>query len=147
MRLRAVTLFALLGAATASAADPVIEKIEAKLFLADSGTLSGDVASGSGVALWNMTIGGEGERADDVLIVVTVKADAGEFIKVPFEIEIKGADGKVVASRKTENILIGASGLMSQGVYLQDATCTALKVTATVGKSTKATEVPFACGE
>jgi len=147
MRKRTVALFALLGIATASAGDPAIDKIEAKLFLTNTATLSDNVAADD-VALWNICCGGgESGSADDVLVIVTVKADPGASVEVPLKIEIHGADGKVVASRNSEGIQVGETGLWSQAVYVQDTTCNALTIKATLGAAIRTTAVSFRCGE
>lgn len=148
MRRLAVTAAAAILAA-GSAAALQVDSIEAKVFLSYSATLSQNVAEGSGVNLWNTVIGeGEiNEPANDVLIVVNVSADPGSFDAGTLTIEVTGHDGKLVASRKIEGLLIGPEGKVSKAVYIEDATCNELKVKASVGKSEKTVGVPFACGE
>jgi hypothetical protein len=149
MRLLAAAAFVALASTPALAANPTIQKIEAKLFYSETATLSDNVAEGSGVNLWN-TIIGEGDAggaASDVLVIVTVGAEPGAFVDTPLYIEITGSDGKSVASRKIEGLLIGSNGLVSKAVLLDDSTCNALTVKAAIGKSEKSTAVPFACGE
>lgn len=149
MRRLAFIVSASLAAGVASAAAPAIASIEARLFYTATGTLSGNVAEASGVSLWNTVIGEgqSGGAANDTLIIVTVNADAGAYVDTPLVVEITDADGKPVASRKVEGLLVGPDGKVSTGVYLPDSTCTALTVKAVMGKSEKATTVPFACGE
>lgn len=149
MRRLAFIAFAILAAAPAFAAAPRIDKIEAKLFYQNSATLSDNVAMGSGVNLWNTVIG-EGdaqEPANDVLIIVTIAADPSSYDDTPLSIEVKGDDGKVVATRRLKGLLVGDTGKVSRAVYLEDSTCNALSVKASIGKSTMTLEVPFACGE
>lgn len=148
MRLIIASAAALAALTTAAAAEPKIAKIEAKLFLTRDGTLSDNVAAGSDVNLWNTVIGeGGAGPANDVLVIVTVAAEPNSYVDAPLVIEIAGADGKKVAERKIEGLLLGDAGTVSQAVYLQDSTCNALTVRATIGKSSATNEVPFACGE
>lgn len=148
MRRFAVTAaIALMASGAAFALE--IEKIEARVFLTGSASLSDNVAAGSGVNLWNTVIG-EGdiaEPANDVLVIVTVAGEAGSFDAGTLTIDITGHDGKALASRKIEGLLLGSAGKVSHGVYVTDATCNALTVKAAIGKSEKTIEVPFACGE
>lgn len=140
---------ALLAASPALAADPVIERIEARLFYQHTAALSDNVAAESGVTLWNTVIGegGAAEPATDTLIVVTVAADPGSYVDEPLSIEVKGHDGGALLTRHLEGLLVGQSGKVSLAVYVEDSTCNALTVTATIGGSRKTTTVPFACGE
>ncbi|MFT3809126.1 MAG: hypothetical protein QM698_04350 [Micropepsaceae bacterium] len=148
MRLFAAAAFAALAATPALAAEPVIEKIEAKLFLSDTAALSDNVAEGSGVTLWNTIIGeGGAGPASDALIIVTVRAEAGSFQDAVLNVEITGHDGKPVASRKVQGLLIGADGTAATGIYVEDASCNALTIKASIGASTMTSGVPFACGE
>ncbi len=147
MRCLAVIAAAVLASGAAAALE--IEKIEAKVFLTASATFSQNVAMGSGVNLWNTVIG-EGdihEPASDVLVIVTVAGDGGSFDSGTLAIDIAGDDGKSVASRKIEGLLLGPSGKVSHGVYVTNATCNALTVKASIAKSEKTIDVPFACGE
>jgi len=148
MRLLAATAFAALAIAPAFAADPVIDKIEAKLFLTSTATLSDNVADGSGVSLWNTIIGEGGSGpANDTLVIVTVAADPDSYIDVPLSVVVDGGDGKNLVTRHVEGLLVGQSGKVSFGVYVEDSTCNALTVKAKIGKSEKTTTIPFACGE
>lgn len=146
-RLAATAIAALLTAGPAVALQ--IESIEAKVFLSYSAALSQNVAEGSGVNLWNTVIGeGEiNEPAQDVLIIVTVSADPGSFDAGTLQISVTGSEGEMVASRTLEGLLIGPEGKVATAVYVEHATCTALTVKASVGKSEKTVGVPFACGE
>lgn len=148
MRLAAVVLAAAF-ATPAMAAGPAVEKIEARLFYQHSATLSDNVAAAANVALWNTVIGegGAAEPADDVLIVVTVKADPSTYVEAPLVIVVTGQDGRAVASRKIDGLLVGAEGRVARAIYLQDTTCEAITVDAMIGNSKIRETVPFACGE
>lgn len=147
MRLLAAAIAAL-AVTPALAAEPAIDKIEAKLFLSTTGTLSDNVAEGSGVTLWNTIIGeGGAGPASDTLIVVTVKGEPGSFVEAPLTIDVTGSDGKPVASRKVDGLLITTDGFAVTAVFAPDSTCNELTVKAAIGKSEKTTKVPFACGE
>jgi len=151
--LAAATIALALSATSAGAADAFsLDRVRAHLFYERSGTLSDDVVGNGG--LFNTVIG-EGwasEPASDVLVVVELTGPAGEGVtETPLVIEVEAnRDGWQTVARRSFDFLYtvpGQSPRVARAVWVQDTTCSPLRIRVSHGTDRMSAEVPFNCGE
>ncbi|HEX8512113.1 MAG TPA: hypothetical protein VF688_03305 [Allosphingosinicella sp.] len=144
----AAFLAAMLAPPTAPPA-PKVGAFRMQLFYESSGRLSKDISPPVEFTGWN-TIIGEGsaeEGANDLLVSVEVRGPAGEFIEQPLTL-VARAGGKVLAQRRFEGLLTNVEGRTWKALWLNDVGCAGtIEVTATIGRSTRKSEISLDCGE
>ena len=147
----AAWLIALAGAA--QAADGFsIENLRAHLFYERSGTLSENVLVSKPV-FWNTVIG-EGEvkePASNVLIVVELVGPEDASSETPVTIEVfSDRDGWQQIARKSFDFVYTVPGnrpTVARALWVEDATCSPMRIIAKHGTDEMKAEIPFACGE
>ena len=145
-------LAAMIAAPAAPAAPPPALRVGAfkmQLYYESTGRLSKDISPPVEFTGWN-TIIGEGsaeEAASDLLVTVEVKGPPGEFIEQPLTL-VARSGGKVLAQRKFDSLLTTAEGRTWKALWLSDVGCAGrIDVTATIGKSTRKSQISLDCGE
>jgi hypothetical protein len=127
-----------------------IDDIQVHLFLEISGALSKNVAPPAAPALWN-TIIGEGdaeEPANDFLVVVHLSGAPGKFVKQSLIVTVgRAGEKKPISERRFETLLFGPEGKLTKPVFVTNATCAPVRITASTGSIRKSTNVDFRCGE
>ena len=146
-RLLAAALLLLLPAA-AEAAE--IGRIRAHLFYENSGRLSPDIAPPSDFDAFNVIIG-EGsaeEPANDLLVAVEVTGAPIETA-TPLRIVVRNDRGRVVAQRSIAGPFLSADQpRVWKAIYLQNVGCAGtLRISATLGRSSRSTSIDLVCGE
>ena len=135
----------------ASASGLKIEDVRVQLFYENSGTLSEDLTKMKNVALWN-TIIGEGdarEPANSFLVNVVLSGKAGSFdhteklVVTVFDETIK----KSVVQKTFSSFLIEKSGRVIKPVFVENRTCSPIRITAKSKNSTRTIRLSFDCGE
>jgi hypothetical protein len=140
---------ALPGVLHAERGDLRIEGVEARMYLHDSGTLSAPITPS--MTLWN-TIIGEGAAAEpstSTLVDVIVQGTPGSF-EAGRSVElvvINSTSGKVTARMNEAVGVISRAGISHIAFWLPDTGCEPLTITASIGRTTKKLDLPFACGE
>lgn len=128
-----------------------IEAIRAYLFYERSGRLSKNIAPPASFSGFNTMIGeGDAEEpAEDILIAVELSGPKDEYLKQPLTISVSYPTGKRAGSKREfrDGILFGEGGKVTKAVYAENATCSPLRVAATVGRSAKSITIDFKCGE
>ena len=125
-----------------------VGRIRAHLVYENSGMLSPDILAQEDFAGWNTVIG-EGsaeEPANDLLVLVELVRDDGSA--TPLRIQVRDGRGRVVGQRTIAGpYLFEASGVWKP-LLVQNVGCAGtLRITATVGRSTRSAEVSLDCGE
>ena len=126
-----------------------VGRVEARLYLHDTGTLSAPISPNT--ALWN-TIIGEGEALEpstSTLVDVVVEGAPGSFDasrKVQLMVA-SSTNGKVTARMSKGVGVISQSGVSHVAFWLPETGCEPLTITATIGATSKKLDLPFACGE
>ena len=143
-------LLAAILAAPSSPPAPSVGAIRMQLFYEESGRLSRDIAPPADFTGWN-TIIGEGsaeEAANDLLVLVEVRAAPGENITQPLSVVARGAKGRILGQRRFTNLLTSGQGRTWKALWLADVGCAGrIEVTASVGRSTRKSAVDLDCGE
>ena len=144
---------AFLAYAAAHAADrtPRVEKIQARLFLADTGTWSEPVPKNA--TLWNTPIG-EGwakQPSTATFVTIALSGPAGHF-EPNWRLEMQATraqDGKTLVRQSQPLGTFSAQGRQHVGFWLPDTGCTPLTIQARLlPNGTPATlSLPFGCGE
>ena len=145
-----VALWFALAAAAPASPPPEIGRIRVHLLLEASGRLSPDIAPPAKFTGWNSVIGegSAGEPANDLLILVEVKAATDDYIKAPLSIVARGAKGKLLGQRRFAGGLLIEGGRVWKPLWLTDVGCAGpVKVTATIGRSTRTAAIALDCGE
>jgi len=148
--LAAVVLLVVAGTASADKRLS-IAKVEARLFLNYSGTLSKPITAKT--ELWNAVIG-EGnisEPSNSTFVDVLVDGEPGSFDpKARVELVVATtSDGKVLQTQSNNVGALNASGKYHVGFWIPRTGCEALRLRARVAGSKvyKTVDIPFACGE
>lgn len=139
---------AVLAATPSSAAE--VGRIRAHLFYENSGRLSADIAPPADFDAFNVIIG-EGsaeEPANDLLVAVELRG-APTAAAAPLRIVVRDGRGRVLAQRSIAGPFLSAEQpRVWKAVYLQDVGCAGtLRITATLGRSTRTSSVDLVCGE
>jgi hypothetical protein len=146
-------MLALLAAAAASAAQPAngqIADIRMHLFYRHTGALSDDISPPREFAGWNTVIGegDSGGPADDLVVVVAVRAAGEEYIERPLRLTARGRNNRVIAQRSFDSLLTSSDGQSYSPLWLQNVGCEGdIRVTATFGDHTRTESVSLDCGE
>lgn len=136
----------------ATVADPpaTLGEIRMHLFYAETGRLSRDISPPNSFTAWN-TIIGEGdaeENADDLVIVVELRAQGEQNIASPLILSARNADGRTLGQRRVTGALTGANGRSYHMLHLTDAACAGpIRVTATFRRETREETLTLNCGE
>jgi hypothetical protein len=128
---------------------PKVGAFRMQLFYENSGRLSNDISPPVEFTGWNTVIG-EGsaeEAANDLLVSVEVRGPPGELIEQPLTL-VARARGKVLAQRRFDSLLTNVQGRTWKALWLNDVGCAGrIEVTATIGRSTRKSELSLDCGE
>ncbi len=128
---------------------PKVGAFRMQLFYENSGRLSNDISPPVEFTGWNTVIG-EGsaeEAANDLLVSVEVRGPPGELIEQPLTL-VARARGKVLAQRRFDRLLTNVQGRTWKALWLNDVGCAGrIEVTATIGRSTRKSELSLDCGE
>lgn len=140
------------GSAQAQGSKAVkIDQIRAHLFYERSGRLSKNIAPPASFGGFNTMIGeGDAEEpAQDVLIVVELSGPKDELVQRPLTITVSHPGGKRPPSKREfkDGLLFGESGKVAKAMYAENATCSPMRVAASMGASTKQIAIDFKCGE
>jgi hypothetical protein len=146
------TLLMLLVAGTCWATGTLsIERVQARLFYAHTGTLSQPIDSK--FALWN-TIIGEGdaqEPSDQTLIEVIIQGTPGSYVpKARVDLTVTNSDtGKLIVRKSSEVGVLSKLGKFHVAFWLAGTGCQPLAIKATLHGTTTSslTKIPFACGD
>ena len=136
------------------AAEPVtaaaVEQIEARLFLAHTGTFSEPVPKGA--TLWNTIIGEAGlrEPSSATLVKILVSGDPKSYdakAKVQLTVRAKTSKTRRVLAKRLS--VFGSEGKQYVAFWLPETGCDELVLQARVSGSEKTIKhtVPFRCGE
>lgn len=126
-----------------------VNRIDVRLFLNHSGTLSAPLDDRA--ELWNTIIGagGAGEPSTSTLVDVVVSSKPGSFEKNGY-VTLVAADAKsekVISKMKERLGVFGSDGKFHAPFLLKDTGCVPLRLTASIGGQSKTVTVPFRCGE
>lgn len=139
------------GAAGASAQALSVSEIEARLFLAHTGTLSEPLSEGHG--LWNTVIG-EGnatEPSSSTFVKVVVLGPPKSFNKnAVVVLTVTSAKSKAMLAKHRQNLgVFSESGRQYVAFWLSNTGCEPLQLSVAIPGSSKAVtrSIPFACGE
>jgi hypothetical protein len=137
-------------ATPAAAPAPRVGAFRMQLYYENSGRLSKDISPPVEFSGWN-TIIGEGsaeEAANDLLVSVELRGPPGETIEQPLTLVARGEKGKILAQRRFDNLLTTVEGRTWKALWLNDVGCAGhIEVTATIGKSTRKSQISLDCGE
>jgi len=150
-----VALIALAGLALAAPAAggnrTSLGEIRAHLFYKGSGQLSEDIVSRDPPFIaWNTVIGGGDakEAADDILILLPVRAEGEVFSDDPVHLWVVDGDGKELARRSFGSTLTSPQGTEHKALWLRDATCVGeMTVHAALRGEARVARLTFHCGE
>lgn len=142
---------AALALAAAQPAAGTLGDIRMHLFYQETGRLSPDISPPASFSGWN-TIIGEGdaeEAADDLVVVVEIRADGHHFIDTPLRVVARGGEGnRVLAERRFDDVLTSDAGRAYLPLYLRDVGCAGeIRVTATFGSENRSETLTLDCGE
>ena len=142
---------AALALAAAQPAAGTLGDIRMHLFYQETGRLSPDISPPATFTGWNTGIG-EGdaeEAADDLVVVVEVRADGHQFIETPLRVVARGGEGnRVLAERRWDSVLTSEAGRAYLPLYLRDVGCAGeIRVTATFGSANRSETLTLDCGE
>jgi hypothetical protein len=151
LRKSAITCLALLAINAAPAPDaPSIGTIKAELFYENSGTFSPDILTSPDFGGWN-TIIGEGpasEPANDLLLLIEVRAGGRHSAGVPLYVIAHGYKNRVVVERTFRHLLTPTNGRMWKAVLLRDIGCEGrLSIDVSLGQDKANRVLQFRCGE
>jgi hypothetical protein len=143
----ALTLFA----GSAGAQTVHVEDIRVQLFYENSGVLSEALTKIKDLTLWN-TIIGEGSAkgpATSFLISVVLRGKPASFVKaerVVVTVFDESKKAKIV-QRRFDSFSFDDEGRVIKPVFVEDNTCTPIRITARSKGDTKTITMPFKCGE
>ena len=145
------SLFALALAGSQPAATATLGEIRMHLFYQETGRLSPDISPPASFTGWNTGIG-EGdadEAANDLVVVVEVRADGEQFIETPVRLVARGGEGnRVLGERRWETVLTSSAGRAYLPLYLRDVGCAGeIRVTASFGSTNQTESLTLECGE
>jgi hypothetical protein len=151
MKRLAFAVFLLLGVLGNASFGAEIDRLDVRLYLNHSGTLSAPLDDRA--ELWNTIIGAgsAGEPSTSTLVVVVVSSKRGSFVKngVVTLVVANARSGKVM-SRMTGRLgVFSSDGKFHAPFLLKDTGCVRLRLTAKTNNSgeSKTVTVPFQCGE
>ena len=146
-----ISSLAVLALAAAQPAAGTLGDIRMHLFYQETGRVSPDISPPASFTGWNTGIG-EGdaeEAANDLLVVVEIRADGEQFIETPLHVVARGGEGnRVLAERRWPSVLTSGAGRSYLPLYVRDVGCAGtLRVTATFGRATQSETLTLECGE
>ena len=160
-RIRSVAAAGALLIAPAAAEAAEIGRIRVHLVYEETGRLSDDVSGWPQMGPWNTYSGGgpAEENANDLLVLVEViagpedRAGVPEGVDVvidqPLEIRATDGEGHLIARRRfADSLLTGDDGRVWKALWLPQSTCAGrIRITASIGRSTREAAVTLNCGE
>ena len=146
-----ISSLAVLALAAAQPAAGTLGDIRMHLFYQETGRLSPDISPPAAFTGWNTGIG-EGdaeEAADDLLVVVEIRADGEQFIETPLHVVARGGEGnRILAERRWDSVLTSSAGRTYLPLYVRSAGCAGtIRVTATFGRASQSETLTLDCGE
>lgn len=125
--------------------------IRMHLFYQETGRLSPDISPPATFTGWN-TIIGEGdaeEVANDLLVVVEIRADGEQSIGTPLRVVARGGEGnRILAEGRWDGVLTSSAGRAYLPLLIRNAGCAGnIRVTATFGRATQSETLTLDCGE
>lgn len=145
-----VALSGLLAMQGAGAPDIALGEIRMHLFYAGTGRLSRDISPPREFSAWNTVIGGgeAEERADDLAIVVELRADGEQNTTTPLVVTAHNGRGRLLGQRRFADAYTGENGRAYQLLYLTNVGCAGeIRVTAVFGRQTRRETLTLNCGE
>lgn len=138
-----------LGAAQPAAG--TLGDIRMHLFYQETGRLSPDISPPASFVGWNVAIG-EGdaeEAANDLLVVVEVRANGQQFVETPVRVVARGSEGnRALGERRWDSVLTSDAGRAYLPFYLRDVGCAGeITVTVTFGSTSRSERLALECGE
>lgn len=124
-------------------------EIRMHLFYQGTGRLSRDISPPNEFIGWNTSIGAGSaeEYADDLVVVVEVRANGHQFIEQPLRIVARNGR-RVLAQRSIPDTLTTQAGRAYHVLWIPDATCAGvIRVTASFGRETRSEAIALNCGE
>ena len=146
-----ISSLAALALAGNQPAAATLGEIRMHLFYQETGRLSPDISPPASFAGWNVGIG-EGdaeEAANDLLVVVEMRADGEQFVEMPLRVVARGGEGnRILGERRWDSVLTSAGGRSYLPLYLRDVGCAGeIRVTATFGSANRSETLSLECGE
>lgn len=125
-------------------------EIRMHLFYEATGRLSRDISPPNEFSGWN-TIIGEGsaeEYADDLLVVVEIRASGHHFLETPLRIVARGRNNRIIAQRRFASTLTSGAGRAYRPLWLNGVGCEGrIVVTASYGSRSRSETLSLDCGE
>jgi hypothetical protein len=147
-------ILALVAAAAAAQPAPpstgTLGEIRMHLFYKESGRLSRDISPPNEFVGWNTIIseGDAEEAADDLLVVVELRAAGEQNLDRPLRIEVRNRSGRTIGRRDIAGTLTSGDGRAYHPLLLQDVGCEGtMRVTASFGAESRTEEIALNCGE
>ena len=133
-------------------ADPVLSlgEIRMHLFYAETGRLSPDISPPREFAAWNTVSGGgqAEEPADDLAVVVEVRANMQTYSRTPLVITAHDGQGRLLGRRSFPDVATGENRRGYHMLYLQGVGCAGeIRVSATFRGQTRRETLTLNCGE
>jgi hypothetical protein len=145
-------MFDLLAAAAASATQPAnaeLGEIRMHLFYEETGRLSPDISPPNAFTAWNTVIG-EGsaeERANDLVVVVEVRARGEQNVNRPITITARSGR-RVLGQRRFATTLTSNAGRAYLPLWLKDVSCAGtIRVDVSFGNTRRSESLELNCGE
>jgi hypothetical protein len=135
----------------ASAQAVHVEDIHVQLFYERSGVLSEDFTKVKDPSFWN-TIIGEGiakEPANSLLVSVVLRGKPASSVQSESVVVTVFDESKKtkILERRFDRLLFGDDGRVVKPVFVENRTCTPIRISARSKTNTKTITVPFKCGE
>ena len=146
-----ISSLAALALAGNQPAAATLGEIRMHLFYQETGRLSPDISPPASFAGWNVGIG-EGdaeEAANDLLVVVEMRADGEQFVEMPLRVVARGGEGnRILGERRWDSVLTSAGGRSHLPLHLRDVGCAGeIRVTATFGSASRSETLSLECCE
>lgn len=145
---RIVLLFAAFYAfaVPAAAQQSQVASIRVHLFKENTGTLSDDVVTNN-PGLWNVIIGDNQANSFVVSVVISGKPDSfdrdGRVVVSVYDDDAK----KLVARRSFRGFLFGKDGRTYKPIFVENLTCSRVRIVTRTRAGGKSETVTFRCGE
>jgi len=146
-----LTALAAIAAAATQGPAPAatLGDIRMHLFYQETGRLSPDISPPTEFVGWNTIIAGGSaeESADDLVVVVEVRAQGEQFIQRPLTVTAR-AGRRVLAQRRFNSLRTSDQGRVYLPLWIKDAGCVGLiRVEVTFGRERKSESLNLPCGE
>jgi hypothetical protein len=130
----------------AAAQQSQVESIRVHLFKENTGTLSDDIVTNN-PGLWNVIIGDNQANSFLVSVVISGKPDSydrdGRVVVSVYDDDAK----KLVVKRSSRGFLFGKDGRIYKPIFVENLTCSRVRIVARMRAGEKSETVTFRCGE